>query len=969
MKVSGTTSLQELTWLGEPERRLLKSLWIESIEELVSVLQREAAARSLPRLLGGRHSTIEDARTGLLGSLPESSRTRVLASVEPMGLGYSPPPTPVAELTARLREADGLHRPRRAGTGPFEKPLPRRVSHREKMQPPRAQGKRGTCVAFASVALRESLEPQPANLSEQFLYWACKQIDGLPADGTTLTAAQVALKQYGVCLERTWPYEPDERASDVTHGSPPENALSEARQHLLEVTEPVQADLVMHYKSILAGDEGGQGRLAVMGTLVFESWYYSPEFHRTGKMTMPLPGEMPMPCGHAWAVVGYVDDEDVPGGGYFVLRNSWGARWAPDSPEAPGHALMPYAYVEMCAVEAFTGAQAKRAVLVDAADADLEPYVRVLARDEKGFDLDGELCGEGDRVLFNPLDRMKFKKHTARNREEFRRRGFAWSDEIGRQWAAEQRDAKRKLWSVKRDRRSDETNRKLDANAARKQEFMSNIERNLLDDVEARREPLAPPLPVFPRFREILFTEPKLRKVERVDHGELTAKLCAKGLSMERPVPEPEGLEELLREQNEIRIYEARWIDAKVYIVVACITPLRLPPGDGSRSPDQLKDLEFVGFGTKDFADMETLCKEWLREQRHESKPYIVFALASQCWQRDYWPVSGGYSWVVAWEWSDETWRNRTGEAQRKIVLKAIARDFLELLDPETFGVKLSRILPSVDGLIAQHEQAQIERGRIRAGLQRRKEEDPERRRKMLEGQNVAPVSVTDEEVQVAFVREKLLAVKADQERLDALMGGRPPSLERISVSEEEIQIAKGQFPYKAGGVTVELVKWTLVADALRRRKARELCSEAFKRGRHVKVEDIMPLVHIPDADVQKALPQIGYRRSVIRRAFFALEDTKHYELGWPQGGDLTIRKTTASHERISRVVRQLREHGPTWYACRTAMWMSPVWVAFGTAVLAPRVGAVVGGTISVALTAFFLNELVKWLRRHIPTE
>ena len=50
--------------------------------------------------------------------------------------------------------------------------------------------------------------------------------------------------------------------------------------------------------------------------------------------------------GHAMCLAGYVDDSSYPGGGYFIARNSWSDdKWAPDSPEMPGYALLPYAYV------------------------------------------------------------------------------------------------------------------------------------------------------------------------------------------------------------------------------------------------------------------------------------------------------------------------------------------------------------------------------------------------------------------------------------------------------------------------------------------------------------------------------------------------------------------------------------------------------------------------------------------------
>ena len=50
--------------------------------------------------------------------------------------------------------------------------------------------------------------------------------------------------------------------------------------------------------------------------------------------------------GHALCLAGYVDDDTCPGGGYFIARNSWSdSKWAPESPEMPGYALLPYAYV------------------------------------------------------------------------------------------------------------------------------------------------------------------------------------------------------------------------------------------------------------------------------------------------------------------------------------------------------------------------------------------------------------------------------------------------------------------------------------------------------------------------------------------------------------------------------------------------------------------------------------------------
>jgi len=45
-------------------------------------------------------------------------------------------------------------------------------------------------------------------------------------------------------------------------------------------------------------------------------------------------------------MVGYEDGPDVPGGGFFLVRNSWGTTWGRDSAIEPGYARIPYAYIE-----------------------------------------------------------------------------------------------------------------------------------------------------------------------------------------------------------------------------------------------------------------------------------------------------------------------------------------------------------------------------------------------------------------------------------------------------------------------------------------------------------------------------------------------------------------------------------------------------------------------------------------------
>jgi C1A family cysteine protease len=53
------------------------------------------------------------------------------------------------------------------------------------------------------------------------------------------------------------------------------------------------------------------------------------------------------------ALVGYQDDTNAPGGGYFLLRNSWGTDWANQSYYGAGYGVIPYAYIQKYCWEAF----------------------------------------------------------------------------------------------------------------------------------------------------------------------------------------------------------------------------------------------------------------------------------------------------------------------------------------------------------------------------------------------------------------------------------------------------------------------------------------------------------------------------------------------------------------------------------------------------------------------------------------
>src|SRR6185295_7075758 len=209
------------------------------------------------------------------------------------------------------------------------------------LPPIRDQMDRGTCVAFASVACLEyhlGLQAgKPQDLSEQFAYWNMVRSTGQH----NLRSGFPLLRDSGVCRDATWHYYGKEIAGNDSQDPAPENAASEALN--LRCTEGLQlsARSIADLKEALAAR-----RLIAIGIPVYRSWMKSAAVRKYGNITLPVPGEVPENIGHAIALVGYQDDEDFAGGGYFVVRNSWDHYWGTESPFGSGYGTLPYRYIE-----------------------------------------------------------------------------------------------------------------------------------------------------------------------------------------------------------------------------------------------------------------------------------------------------------------------------------------------------------------------------------------------------------------------------------------------------------------------------------------------------------------------------------------------------------------------------------------------------------------------------------------------
>ncbi len=227
------------------------------------------------------------------------------------------------------------------------------VSLVKKFPAVRDQKERGTCVAFASVAFLEfhlsaKAGEKVARHSEQFVYWACKTTDDLPdQEGTFVSTARAVLKKQGACLNKTWKYHPMPIANNESQGPPPAGAKDEALESIWKPVKSVAATKPAAIRAVL-----DEGRPVVISVKTFPSWDF-PTTADTGEIVMPFPGEK-SDGGHAICIVGYELNSNVPGGGAFIIRNSWGSSWAKAHGRfGDGYGTLFFEYVKKYALEAF----------------------------------------------------------------------------------------------------------------------------------------------------------------------------------------------------------------------------------------------------------------------------------------------------------------------------------------------------------------------------------------------------------------------------------------------------------------------------------------------------------------------------------------------------------------------------------------------------------------------------------------
>jgi len=330
----------------------LASLNIHTLEDLIALWDipglRQLIATDLQMdvqeldgiVASSRRSLPLEVEGGLLTPIPDA----VLSS---RGLGLWEP-----EDLNRIRQ----ERSRLEGRSLALRQLSqKKINHIGRLRPISDQGSRNTSAAFATAAMLEfALGAECPKLSEQFLYFGAKVRDEKEnKPGTRIMYAIGALEEDGVCALADWGYSAEVDANSEHQGPPPKSAMENAKRYAGKKGERIRANDVDAMREILSGAGSLGPRLVAFGFPVFNSWLRNPVTCGTGRICMPLPNENHI-GGHCVTLVGFCDDRNWPGGGYFIFRNSWGENWAAKSPFGAGYGALAYEFAARYGWEAWT---------------------------------------------------------------------------------------------------------------------------------------------------------------------------------------------------------------------------------------------------------------------------------------------------------------------------------------------------------------------------------------------------------------------------------------------------------------------------------------------------------------------------------------------------------------------------------------------------------------------------------------
>jgi C1A family cysteine protease len=213
------------------------------------------------------------------------------------------------------------------------------------------QGERGTCSVFAVTGLLEfeyaHVLGETIPLSVEYLNWASNKITRELSDGSYFSDAIDALNKYGICSNDFFPYYILNYTNKV---EPSDAAIKDAKKR-----QTVTAFWIKDWDTNtgMTEEQISQVKNQIMNehpVAIGFRWPKKNEIYR--KMIngiMIVPPEEGVYDGHSVIIVGFKDNPDIFGGGYFIFKNSHGKDYGEN-----GYGKMPYAYVQKYANDGVT---------------------------------------------------------------------------------------------------------------------------------------------------------------------------------------------------------------------------------------------------------------------------------------------------------------------------------------------------------------------------------------------------------------------------------------------------------------------------------------------------------------------------------------------------------------------------------------------------------------------------------------
>ncbi|MBX0327928.1 C1 family peptidase [Oscillochloris sp. ZM17-4] len=316
-------------------KKLADPYWITTAEEFRSTINF-SGRKTLAAVLGVDDATLGSLADAVNAALPQDTPFDIAVEFE-VGAGLDMTGVPEVEASfATVVDLPEAVEPLTKARG---------------IPDPQNQGQRNTCVAFTLASMLQILSGDPTDLSEQFLYYLCKERDGIPGDvGTNPALAIQLLRDVGICTERTWPYHAEPNTSQPGGPTPPAPAYDEAKRRRISGFTQLQPKGSTGVNQIQA--QLAEGKPVMIGMPIYSHWTGATQATILGRLRFPLPSEQAK-GGHAMCVVGYRTDATAPGGGYFIVRNSWGPDWGKDNSDGPGYCHMPFLLVSRQNLVAF----------------------------------------------------------------------------------------------------------------------------------------------------------------------------------------------------------------------------------------------------------------------------------------------------------------------------------------------------------------------------------------------------------------------------------------------------------------------------------------------------------------------------------------------------------------------------------------------------------------------------------------